>query len=85
VHIEFPPVGKVEFSPFVGIAPRRYFDLFSMKLGTGTPVQRSVDGVKVEWIPARAPVRVQLSPASYVQREKLAIQEITGATRQGRR
>jgi deoxycytidylate deaminase len=80
---EKEPPKKVEFSPFIGIAPRRYFDLFSMKLGTGWPIQRSRDGVKINWDPRSAQPRVEMSPASYIQREKLAISELHHATKRG--
>lgn len=76
---------KVEFTPFVGIAARRYFDLFSMKLSTGSPIRRSRDGVKLEWDPSAAQPRVGMSPASYIQREKLAISELLQATKRGSR
>ena len=46
---------KVEFTPFVGVAARRYFDLFSMKLSTGAPVRRASDGSKIEWVPIEGP------------------------------
>ena len=31
---------RLQFEPFVGIGPRRYFDLFSLKLSTGYPIER---------------------------------------------
>jgi deoxycytidylate deaminase len=31
---------KVTFEPFAGVGPRRYLDLFSMRLGAGYPVER---------------------------------------------
>jgi deoxycytidylate deaminase len=31
---------KVAFEPFVGVGPRRFFDLFSMKQGSGYPLKR---------------------------------------------
>jgi deoxycytidylate deaminase len=76
---------KVDFTPFIGITARRYFDLFSMKLSTGSPIRRSRSGIKVEWDPAAAQPRVVMSPASYIQREKLAISELLQATDRGNR
>ena len=35
--------GKVRFDPFVGIGPRRFFDLFSMQLGSSYPLIRKED------------------------------------------
>jgi len=36
--------GKLPFLPFIGVGPRRYFDLFSLKLSTGYPVERKERG-----------------------------------------
>jgi hypothetical protein len=41
--------GKVVFQPFVGIGPRRYFDLFSMTLGSGYDVIRKDGGIRLDW------------------------------------
>lgn len=78
--VDSAPLRKVEFTPFVGVAARRYFDLFSMRLSTGSPILRSQDGQKVDWNPSEAQPRVGMSPASYIQREKLAISELLQAT-----
>ena len=40
---------KVVFEPFFGIGPRRFFDLFSIRLGSGFPLRRAERGTKVEW------------------------------------
>jgi hypothetical protein len=65
---------KVVFEPFVGVGPRRYFDLFSMKLSDGYPLKRKVEGKTAPW--SKGPtsvVRVPMPPTSYLQREaKLA-------------
>lgn len=80
--IELEPIGvpveqtKVCFSPFVGIAARRYFDLFSMKLSTGGEVRRKLKGEAVVWRPATAEPRIFMSPASYLDRERLAVLEL---------
>lgn len=65
---------RVRLRPFVGIAPRRFMDLFSMKLGGGRPLERkSADKVKAaSWSPARARPRIPLLPTSYLDREKSA-------------
>jgi len=60
---------KVSFEPFVGVAPRRYTDVFAM------PVRENADGsvrrfVKVEAIP-----RVSMTSA-YVEAEEVAILEL---------
>jgi deoxycytidylate deaminase len=70
---------KVSFQPFVGIGPRRYFDLFSMRLSTGYPKERRTDkGTARSWKEKHARVRVPMLPTSYLSREKLAVEEIAG-------
>jgi deoxycytidylate deaminase len=64
--------GKVPFLPFVGVGPRRYFDLFSLTLSTGYPIERKKDGKLVLWSRATAAVRLQVKPNTYLQREWLA-------------
>jgi deoxycytidylate deaminase len=64
---------RIPFEPFVGIGPRKFFDLFSMKLSTGQPVRRKrPDGRTMAWTREQASPRIQMPPTSYVQREKLA-------------
>lgn len=60
---------KIPFVPFVGVGPRRYLDLFSMKLGTGYPLERKRDGNKINWERSKAEVRLQMQPSSYLNRE----------------
>jgi hypothetical protein len=63
----------VRFEPFVGVGPRRFIDLFSMRLGSGYPLQRKdVDGRKKAWQRAGAKVRTQMVPCSYLELEILA-------------
>src|SRR5262249_34414372 len=84
--IEIDPVevltNKVGFMPFVGVGPRRYFDLFSVKLSSGYPVARKGNkGNVVPWERVRARIRIPMLPASYLDREKLAqrhLLELTG-------
>ena len=58
------------FEPFVGVGPRRYFDLFSMKLSDGYPLKRKVDGKKAAWERnGESIVRVPMLPTSYFERE----------------
>jgi deoxycytidylate deaminase len=64
---------RIPFEPFVGIGPRRFFDLFSMKLGRGYPVKRKTDkGRLCSWKRDECSPRMQMLPTSYTQREKLA-------------
>jgi hypothetical protein len=61
---------KVIFEPFVGIGPRRYLDLFSMKLGDGYPLKRKVTGKTAPWDKnSNTMARVPMLPTSYLDRE----------------
>ena len=63
----------VRFEPFVGIGPRRFFDLFSMQLGSGFPLKRRDDhGQALEWKPEDARLRLQMFPCSYLDLELIA-------------
>jgi deoxycytidylate deaminase len=72
---------RIPFDPFVGIGPRRFFDLFSMKLSSGYPIHRKVDGKTVSWRRESRSPRVQMLPTSYVQREKLAAARFTSTVK----
>ena len=71
---QWPAQGELEkvlFQPFIGIAPRRYFDLFSMKLSTGRPMKRKIEGGQVAvWAKNTASARVPMLPTSYLEREE---------------
>jgi deoxycytidylate deaminase len=67
---------KVEFIPFFGVGPRRYFDLFSMSIGSGRPITRKENGVPVVFEMKKASLRLKLIPLSYIDREVLAIQKL---------
>jgi len=63
---------KIPFEPFLGIGPRRFFDLFSMKLSSGYTVERKSGGKAVEWAFRKNAVpRVPLPPIGYIQREEM--------------
>lgn len=49
--------GKVSFEEFVGIGPRRFFDLFSLKLSSGRSIIRQCDSGIVPWERASAHLR----------------------------
>lgn len=72
---------RIPFEPFVGIGPRRFFDLFSMRLSSGSPVKRKFDGKTVSWRRESSGPRVQMLPSSYVQREKLAAAKFTSTVK----
>jgi len=65
----FPSKHKVEFIPFVGVAARRYIDLFSLRLSRGIPLDRKKDGKYVPWNSKQSVVRVPISPDSYIELE----------------
>jgi deoxycytidylate deaminase len=64
----------VYFEPFVGIGPRKFFDLFSMNLGSGRAiVRKDVEGKVVNWERSTANVKIPLIPYSYMEREKRSV------------
>lgn len=64
---------KVQFRPFVGIGPRRYVDLFSLRDPLGQRIARkgSAGGV-IEWDAKEASPILPDGVVSYLEREKLA-------------
>ncbi|HEY1083601.1 MAG TPA: anti-phage dCTP deaminase [Prosthecobacter sp.] len=63
----------VKFEPFEGVGPRRFFELFSMNLGVGTPIKRKEPGGKAKkWKLEGSPLRIQMLPMSYLDLEKEA-------------
>lgn len=56
--------GQVEFAPFVGIAPRRYMELFSM------PDRKTENGDAIAWNPASAEARLSEHDLTYLVRER---------------
>ena len=71
---------KVVFEPFMGIGPRRFFDLFSTKLSNGYPLKRKQkpDGTKVKWkISDEAIVRIPMPRTTYLEREARVVQLVT--------
>lgn len=78
----------VRFEPFVGVGPRRFFDLFSMKLGSGYPLKRKdAEGQVVKWKQESSKMRIQMLPCSYAELELIAssmfrkLCELTGEAR----
>jgi len=64
----------VKFEPFIGVGPRRFFDLFSMKLSAGYNIKRKEEsGEVVNWALSKDSIlRVQMLPANYLVHEKEA-------------
>jgi cytidine deaminase len=57
--------GRVDFRPFVGIAPRRYIDLFAM----GERERKTRDGRKSEWQPIKAQPKLHPAFSAYHRNE----------------
>jgi hypothetical protein len=68
------PNRKLPFTHFVGVGPRRYFDLFSLYLSSGHELIRKSKGIKLDLEGASSLPRVPLSPFTYIQREQMAIE-----------
>lgn len=65
--------GKVQFIPFVGVGPRKFFDFFSINLSSGYPIERKDDdGLAIKWTPESSKARMQSLPCSYLEKETLA-------------
>lgn len=63
-----PMDSRVRFEPFVGIGPRRYFDLFSMHGGNSYPLIRKDKntGETLDWAIEKAKLRLKMLPDSYL-------------------
>jgi len=77
--------GRVAFEPFVGIGPRRFFDLFSMRHGSGFPVARKdrATGRILKWDPKGGTIRLPMLPWEYLQREEYAVHILEEHLRRG--
>lgn len=66
---------RIPFVPFVGIAPRRYIDLFSLELSTGMRNTRKTDdGRMKQWNRTVETVpRISMLASSYLERELMAV------------
>jgi len=63
---------KVCFEPFVGIGPRRFYDLFSIPPGT-EHYRKNEEGKVHDWRIEEASLKTQMKPSSYIELEKVAI------------
>jgi len=61
---------KVILQPFVGIGPRRFIDLFSLKLSNGVKIEREQKGKIVKWPEKDYFSRFPLLGLSYLDKEK---------------
>ena len=66
---------RVIFEPFVGVGPRRFYDLFSMNQGSGYPLKRKnkVSGKILTWDEKTGIMRVPELPWSYLDREIISV------------
>jgi len=80
ISVEDRRENRVAFRPFVGVAPRRYIDFFSMRTPEGTDIRRKdSSGRAIEGV--RNP-RLRMPYLSALDREKIAAQKL-GKIRQG--
>jgi len=64
---------KVVFKPFIGVGPRRFFDLFSLRLGSGKEIKRKNNlGKVIKWELGKEPPKLSMLPFSYLDRENEA-------------
>lgn len=65
---------KVIFEPFVGVGPRRFFDLFSTRMGSGRPLTRKAKGTGKNnpFELDKSTLRLQMLPYSYKEVEEEA-------------
>ena len=62
-------VSKVVFETFIGIGPRRFIDLFSIKLSNGVKIIREQSGKTVKWSEKESIFRFPLVSMSYLDKE----------------
>lgn len=81
--VEVPPgasedeKGRVRLEPFVGIGPRRFFDYFSMSLGSGYLVERKTTSADLaRWVPSEIGPRTQAPEEGYLRTEAQLAREL---------
>lgn len=68
---------KIPFLPFVGIGPRRFFNLFSLRLSDGYRIERKQQGKILDWrLETDARPRVPLLSTSYLEREAYIFEKL---------
>lgn len=69
--------GFVPFVPFVGISPRKYLDIFTVKPVYSSEVDRKLkNGQAISWQRSRTPLRMKMASISYIERETRAIDRL---------
>lgn len=71
ISIERTGQDKVSFEHFIGVAARRYLDLFSLKLGMGRPLKRKIKGTGEisKFTRANSRLRVAVDSSFYFDKE----------------
>lgn len=73
----------VPFVPFVGISPRKYLDIFTVKPIYSREVDRKLRGGRaVNWQRNRTPLRMKMASLSYIEREIIAISKLNESSKQ---
>ena len=80
VTLEDQEEGRLRFKPFVGVGPRRFFNLFAMKTGMSQPKKRKnkVTGDVIEWKPNEALPRMKMIPVTYIEVEEIVDKLVEG-------
>lgn len=64
---------KLVFTPFSGVGPRRYIDLFAMtSTKWGAKVRKDEDGKRILWERKDASIRNPMRTMTYLEYEKIA-------------
>jgi deoxycytidylate deaminase len=70
---------KIPFVPFVGIAPRKYAEIFTVEPMYGKTVERKPDdgsGRAMNWQRSNGILKSSMLPVSYIQREQLGASKL---------
>jgi cytidine deaminase len=73
-----PHPDAVRFEPFLGIAPHRYVDLFSMTTRAGIPRDRKAkaSGERIRWDARTSLPKIEMLPLSYLDLEAKALYQL---------
>ncbi len=71
--------GRVNFSTFVGVAPRRYFDLFSMKTREGVKIKRKDKSGRL--VEGKLNFRLRMALYKPLELEKMAAEDLVEVRR----
>jgi deoxycytidylate deaminase len=63
---------RVAFTPFIGIGPRRFIELFSLEPSVGRKLKRKSDGAIAKWEGATSRLRAPMQLANYLELETAA-------------